>query len=111
MEDLKVDVTVDNHGWSVEDRVNWIESQPVYEGHHIVVKPELSDETGLIGGYHAFHGDCCPGVKDAYVYPPTVHIFALLSTDMPTILKAIKASHVDWPRKARVLEKLERYVP
>lgn len=109
MTQLKVDLTVDNHGWTVDDRVAWIESQPQYEGHHVVVQPKASDETGLVGGYQVYHGDCCPGVKDAFVYPPTTHIFAFLSTDMEPLLRAIKSSHIDWPRKARILEKLEKY--
>ena len=110
MADLKVNTAVDNHGWSVEERINAIEAHPKYAGHHIVVQSIMSDETGLVGGYQVYHGDCCPGVKDAIVLPPTVHIIAFLSTDMPAILEALKTSHIEWPRKARVLEKLERYV-
>ena len=100
------DVKVDNHNWTVEERISAIEESQEYQGHHIVVVPELSDQTELVGGYHVYHGDCCPGRKDAIVLPPTVHIIAVLSTDIPFIQEALEKSRINWPRKARILEKL-----
>ena len=113
---LAVDLATDNHFMTVEERISQIEALPQYEGHRVVVQPVESDETGLIGGYQIHH--VCEGCvnaegqrrMDAIVLPPTMHIFAMLSTDVPYVIQALTDSNLEWPRKARLLEKLGRLV-